>query len=82
MQTLDRGQPRRNGDFAKMGVSITRSSVIAPHAHSSEYRQVLGARRDRRLDDLVNERRRLADLYQAGLIDIIEMLRRQGDTEH
>jgi hypothetical protein len=30
-------------------------------------------RLDRRLDDLVNERRHLADLYQAGLIDIIEM---------
>jgi site-specific DNA recombinase len=39
------------------------------------------ARLDRRLDDLGSERRRLADLYQAGLIDITEMQRRAGDIE-
>jgi site-specific DNA recombinase len=40
------------------------------------------ARLDRRLDDAGHERRRLADLYQAGLIDMTEMQRRAGDIEH
>ena len=40
------------------------------------------ARLDRRLDDVAAERRRLVDLYQAGLIDLPEMQRRAVDIEH
>jgi site-specific DNA recombinase len=39
-------------------------------------------RLDRRLNDVGAERRRLVDLYQAGLIDLPEMQRRAVDIEH
>jgi site-specific DNA recombinase len=39
-------------------------------------------RLDRRIDDVGTERRRLADLYQTGLIDLTEMQRRAADVDH
>jgi hypothetical protein len=40
------------------------------------------ARLDRKLDALDAERRRLIDLYQAGLVELPELQRRDADVEH
>ena len=40
------------------------------------------ARLDRRLDATDAERRRLADLYQTGLLDLTELQRRAADVDH
>jgi hypothetical protein len=40
------------------------------------------ARLDRKITAVDDERRRLADLYQAGLLPLPEVQRRAGDVEH
>jgi hypothetical protein len=40
------------------------------------------ARLDRKLDTTDAERRRLVDLYQAGLLELPELQRRAADVEH
>jgi site-specific DNA recombinase len=77
--------------FEQIRGALLRPSVLLAGEHAVAARtatpddELLAAelaRLDRRLDDLGTERRRLADLYQTGLIDMTEMQRRAGDIEH
>ena len=58
--------------------------AVAAHAVTPDD-ELLAAeltRLGRRIDDIGTERRRLADLYQAGLIDLTDMQRRAADIDH
>jgi site-specific DNA recombinase len=77
--------------FDQIRAALLRPDVLAAGEHAvaahtptpdDELLAAELARLDRRLDNIQSERRRLVDLYQAGLIDLAEMQRRASDIDH
>jgi site-specific DNA recombinase len=64
-------------------ILATGEQAIAAHTPTPDDELLAGelARLDRRLHGIQAERRRLADLYQTGLLDLPELQRRAADTD-
>jgi site-specific DNA recombinase len=64
-----------------MLIAAETALTVAAPATDNEVLTAQLDRVDRRIDNVAAERRRLVDLYQAGLVDLVEIQRRAGEAE-